>query len=71
MSANTGDVFVPRTDYAICKPFGGFHRFMQSYGLKPWDDDDIAEAKRILEGMRDADRYEWEEAQREKAAAGR
>ncbi|OJJ50772.1 hypothetical protein ASPZODRAFT_126709 [Penicilliopsis zonata CBS 506.65] len=33
---------------AIVKTYGGWTSFMSSYGLKPWDFDDIDEAKQIL-----------------------
>ena len=29
--------------------------FMESYGLKLWDDDDVQEAKAILDGFREMD----------------
>ncbi|KJZ75913.1 hypothetical protein HIM_04737 [Hirsutella minnesotensis 3608] len=32
----------------ICKSYGGWTSFMQSMGLKPWDDDDAAEGKAII-----------------------
>ena len=41
---------------------------MRSYGLKHWIDDDVYEAKQILQGMKDGDRFAWEEEQKEKAA---
>ncbi|CDM33202.1 uncharacterized protein N7518_003826 [Penicillium psychrosexuale] len=36
---------------AIVKSYGGWTRFMQSYGLKPWEDDDAEEGKKILEAL--------------------
>lgn len=42
---------------------------MLSYGLKPWNDDDVYEGKQILQGMKDGDKFAWEEEQKEKAAA--
>ncbi|OAR01601.1 hypothetical protein LLEC1_00461 [Akanthomyces lecanii] len=33
---------------AICKSYGGWTAFMQSFGLKPWEEEDIAEGKAIL-----------------------
>jgi hypothetical protein len=33
---------------AIVKSYGGWTQFMHSFGLKPWDMDDMEEAKRIL-----------------------
>ncbi|KAJ3570471.1 hypothetical protein NP233_g4383 [Leucocoprinus birnbaumii] len=38
------------------KDFGGYHEFMRSYGLKPWDDDDHEEGQAILEAFRRYDR---------------
>lgn len=40
------------SNYSIYKPFGGYHGFMASYGLKPWDLDDVEEGKAILEGLK-------------------
>ncbi|ERS94916.1 uncharacterized protein SPSK_10305 [Sporothrix schenckii 1099-18] len=39
----------------IVKSYGGWTGFMQSYGLKPWDEADAQEGKQILEAMVDAD----------------
>jgi len=64
---SNSNVYVPKSDYQYYKAWGGFNNFMRSYGLKPWDHDDIQEGKRIIQGMRDGDRWEWEEEQREKA----
>ncbi|BDD63673.1 hypothetical protein MPDQ_000591 [Monascus purpureus] len=36
---------------AIVKSYGGWTMFMASFGLKPWNDDDVQEAKRILEAF--------------------
>ncbi|KAJ5892867.1 hypothetical protein N7504_009558 [Penicillium tannophilum] len=36
---------------AIVKSYGGWSQFMASFGLKPWDEDDAQEGKRILEGL--------------------
>ncbi|KAJ5661869.1 uncharacterized protein N7477_009485 [Penicillium maclennaniae] len=33
---------------AIVKSYGGWTHFMQSFGLKPWKEDDVEEGKRIL-----------------------
>lgn len=57
--------YVPKSDYQYYKDFGGFNNFMHSYGLKPSDHDDIQEGKAIIEGFREQDRYEWEQAQEE------
>lgn len=57
--------YVPKSDYAYYKDFGGFNNFMHSYGLKPYDHNDIQEGKAIIEGFREQDRYEWEQKQKE------
>jgi hypothetical protein len=49
--------------------YGGWQNFMHSYGLKPWDLDDVEEGKRIVQAFKDADREQWEEEQKEKAEA--
>lgn len=36
---------------AILKSYGGWTAFMQAYGLKAYDSDDIAEAKSIITGL--------------------
>ncbi|OQD93320.1 hypothetical protein PENSOL_c033G01693 [Penicillium solitum] len=36
---------------AIVKSYGGWTSFMQSFGLKPWENDDAEEGKRILEAF--------------------
>ena len=61
--------WVAPPDSHYFKHFGGWHGFMRSYGLKPHDDDDVYEAKQILQGMKDGDKFAWEEEQKEKAAA--
>ncbi|OQE13254.1 hypothetical protein PENFLA_c051G02847 [Penicillium flavigenum] len=41
---------------AIVKSYGGWTHFMQCFGLKPWEDDDAREGKKILEAfVRDGD----------------
>ena len=49
----------PKTNYEYTKPYGGMQGFMDSYGLKIWNDDDVQEAKAILDGFR---KYDAEEA---------
>lgn len=66
-NTQSNEVFVPKTDYAYCKPWGGWQKFMLSYGLKPWDDDDVQEGKAIIQAFRDRDREEWEDKQRQRA----
>ncbi|KAJ5409103.1 hypothetical protein N7509_002986 [Penicillium cosmopolitanum] len=36
---------------AVIKTYGSWTNFMQSYGLKPWDDDDVQEGMAILRGL--------------------
>jgi hypothetical protein len=36
---------------AIVKGYGGWTNFLLSYGLKPFNDDEAEEGKRILEGL--------------------
>ncbi|KAJ6035974.1 hypothetical protein N7540_000253 [Penicillium herquei] len=36
---------------AIVKTYGTWADFMFSYGLKPWNDDDVEEGKRILQAF--------------------
>ena len=40
----------------ILKSFGGWTGFLQSYGLKPWNDEDAEEGKAILEALARDDR---------------
>ncbi|KZT23500.1 hypothetical protein NEOLEDRAFT_1069367, partial [Neolentinus lepideus HHB14362 ss-1] len=42
----------PVSDYEFLKAWGGWWKFMQSYGLKPWNDDDCQEAKEILRRLK-------------------
>ncbi|KAE8446608.1 hypothetical protein EG329_011801 [Mollisiaceae sp. DMI_Dod_QoI] len=43
----------------------GKKHFMESYGLKFWEDDDIQQANEILRQMRALDQKSWEEKQRQ------
>ena len=45
--------------YATC---GGWYNFLLSYGLKPWDPDDVEEGKRIAQGMLEYALQDWEES---------
>ncbi|KAH9179335.1 hypothetical protein EDB89DRAFT_2239122 [Lactarius sanguifluus] len=45
----------PKTNYALTKPYGGTQGFMHSYGLNMWSDNDVQEAKAILDGFREID----------------
>lgn len=55
-SSNSG--YKEKSNYAYYKDFGGFNNFMHSYGLKPWDHDDIQEGKAIIQAFREHDREE-------------
>ncbi|KAJ5631597.1 uncharacterized protein N7484_011697 [Penicillium longicatenatum] len=47
---------------AIVKAYGGWTQFMASFGLKPWEQDDAEEGKRIVEAFaRDDDEEEEEQ----------
>jgi len=61
--SSTGSAYIPQTDSSYYKSFGGWPRFMHSYGLKPWDDNDVEEGKRIIETFKEQDRLQWEEEQ--------
>lgn len=63
---NAQSVFVPKSDNEYYKHFGGRNKFMVSYGLKPWEDDDVEEGKTILNAFRKQDKYEWEQEQASK-----
>jgi hypothetical protein len=49
--------YVPRSNSSYIKGF------MHSYGLKPWNDDDVQEGKQIIEKFKELDRMQWEEEQ--------
>ncbi|KAI0327214.1 hypothetical protein GY45DRAFT_1327915 [Cubamyces sp. BRFM 1775] len=66
-STKRSETYVPKSDSHYYKSFGGFNNFMHSYGLKPWDYDDVQEGKAIIEGFRKRDRQDWEEAQKNKS----
>ncbi|KAJ5769748.1 uncharacterized protein N7511_001799 [Penicillium nucicola] len=42
---------LPPAERAIVKSYGGWTQFLLSFGLKPWDDEDAEEGKRILEAF--------------------
>ncbi|KAH9899328.1 hypothetical protein C8Q73DRAFT_638018 [Cubamyces lactineus] len=63
-SNKTSDTYVPKSNNEYYKSFGGYNNFMRSYGLKPWDDDDVQEGKAIIEAFKEGDRQDWEEAQK-------
>jgi hypothetical protein len=47
------------------KAYGGWTGFMHSYGLKPWDHDDIEEAEMIVRSFAKADAEEKAQAKQE------
>ena len=51
------------SDYSIVKPWGGMKNFMESYGLRIYNDEDIQEAKAIIKAFKQA---EYEERAEEK-----
>jgi hypothetical protein len=54
----SGESYKPQSDYSYTQPYGGMKGFMESHGLKLWNDDDIAEAKSIINGYRANDAYD-------------
>jgi hypothetical protein len=70
MANNKGsqsDQYVPQSSNSIHQSFGGWNNFMHSYGLKPWDVDDVQEGERIVEAMKEIDKQDWEDEQAAKA----
>jgi hypothetical protein len=57
MPSNTNTQPDQKSDKQILKEGGytGMNHFMQSYGLKIWNDDDVQEAKEIIKGFRAID----------------
>ena len=48
--------------YAFVKDnWGSYPTFMQSYGLRHFNDDDVGEAKQILHGLMEQDRVDREQ----------
>ena len=66
--AGESEQYIPQSNDAIYETFGGWDNFMNSYGLKPWDEDDVDQGMAIVEAMREGDKYDWEEEQKEKAS---
>ena len=52
-----------KSNYQLLKEGGydNMHRFMLSYGLKPYNDEDYQEAKLILDSLRECEQEDWEE----------
>lgn len=44
-----------KSNYSYAKSYGGMKNFMESYGLRHYNDDDVQEAHRIIDGFRQAD----------------
>ncbi|RDW79464.1 hypothetical protein BP6252_04102 [Coleophoma cylindrospora] len=51
------------SQYAVIKGAGytGMQHMMQSYGLKIYEDDDVTEAKAIIDGIRQNMQADWEQ----------
>jgi hypothetical protein len=58
----TSDATGDQSNNSYYKPYGGWTGFMHSHGLKPWDDDDVEEGKRIIEAFKEHDRQDRAEA---------
>ncbi|KAI0248589.1 hypothetical protein BJV78DRAFT_1234696 [Lactifluus subvellereus] len=54
-TSSSGDTSATKSDYYYTKPYGGMQGFMHSYGLKMYNDDDVQEAKAIIDGFRQLD----------------
>ncbi len=54
-TSSSSSASAPKSDYQYDKAYGGWHGFMQSYGLKPYDPDDVQEGKDIIAGFRNID----------------
>jgi hypothetical protein len=67
-NAGQSEQYVPQSNDAIYESFGGWDNFMNSYGLKPWDDDDIKDGMAIVEAIREGDKSDWEEGQKRRQA---
>lgn len=48
--------------------FSDMKHMMDSYGLKMYEDDDVQEAKRIVEGFRQVDQRNYDAKQQEKSS---
>ncbi|KAI0056561.1 hypothetical protein BV25DRAFT_1832097 [Artomyces pyxidatus] len=65
-SGGSSSTYTPKSNYAYHQSFGGYNNFMASYGLKPWDDDDVQEGNAILDAFREGDKYDHDQAQGKK-----
>lgn len=52
---------------SIYDSFGGQHNFLRSYGLKPYDADDVEEGKNIAQTMLEHDLEDWEDCRKAEA----
>jgi len=57
-SSSSGTTSAPKSDYQYYKAYGGWHGFMHSHGLKPWDAGDPQEGKAIVAEFRKHDEAE-------------
>ncbi|KAI0054294.1 hypothetical protein BV25DRAFT_1866466 [Artomyces pyxidatus] len=62
-SAAAKNTYKPETDYEYYKSWGGYHNFLLSYGLKPYNLEDVEEGKAILAAFREADKYAHDQEQ--------
>jgi len=64
-SSNTQSSDNPKpTLNSIYETCGGWYNFLLSYGLKPWNPDDVDEGKRIAQTMLENAMNDWEESMR-------
>lgn len=60
-NSNTQNSVKPKpTLNSLYESFGGWQNFLLSYGLKPYNDDDVEEGKRIAQGLLRNSLEEWE-----------
>ncbi|KAK0214138.1 hypothetical protein IW262DRAFT_300413 [Armillaria fumosa] len=65
-NTQSGSTYQSKSNNSYYESFGGYNNFMHSYGLKPWDMDDVEEGKAIIQMFKEQDRLEHEEAQKNK-----
>ena len=51
----------------VKKSWGSYSNFMASYGLKMYNEDDVEEARRILDDFEEADRQQAQQQQQKKS----
>jgi len=60
-NSNTQSNVKPKpTLNSLYASFGGWQNFLLSYGLKPYNDDDVEEGKMIAQGLLQNSLDEWE-----------